>query len=294
MQSVKPKEEPLPQHWTFSNFHQKNIKNGVFTVVYGGLIYDGKIPLDDKRVSIKYIYEGPVEDRHWSGIGKQTFANGDTFEGNFTKDKKNGRGIYTSHDGCIQEGYWEDNILQGKFKKLYPDGMVVEENFKDGKKHGLSKGELNGCNIEGKFEDGVLKDYKKVRKIKKEDFKMDMQYLTDLITEKKRIYQEGPFYELILYVTTNSYEGIMKGTLLIDKVFLFEGEWYEDKIIKKGTLYDALSGSYEELCYAFGVRLIPKVNMPKSDVAGSDITTGPAAIIPSAPPKYQVEGAADS
>jgi hypothetical protein len=43
-----------------------------------------------------------------------TYFNGDSYEGNWKDDKKNGFGIMKKVDGSIHKGNWKDDISQNK------------------------------------------------------------------------------------------------------------------------------------------------------------------------------------
>ena len=48
--------------------------------------------------------------------------------------------IYSTKGNLIKEVKYENNLPNGLLREYYPNGMIkVEENFKDGKRHGISR-----------------------------------------------------------------------------------------------------------------------------------------------------------
>ncbi len=52
-------------------------------------------------------YTGEWKDGKKNGQGTYTFANGDTYAGEWSGDKKNGQGTYTFANGDTYSGEWE-------------------------------------------------------------------------------------------------------------------------------------------------------------------------------------------
>ena len=94
---------------------------------------------------------------NYTGKGKITYKDGDTFEGSWENSKKSGPGIYKSPTGRIYAGPWSNGKKNGEFKITYLNGDIrvgtfindvlggpvtltkkggkpVEETWKDGKK----------------------------------------------------------------------------------------------------------------------------------------------------------------
>jgi hypothetical protein len=60
------------------------------------------------------MYVGEVRDGKPNGQGTFVWGpssefSGDTYKGEWRKGKKNGQGVYTSSDGIVQQGVWENN-----------------------------------------------------------------------------------------------------------------------------------------------------------------------------------------
>lgn len=246
----------LPKKWTHSDFNFTG--NGTFSVT-NEYVYEGKVPFDNEEVKIKFLYEGDVEKGKWSGQGKITWADGEIFEGEFLRGKKNGKGISTTN-GFILEADWKDGNKHGQAKKIFKNGTIYEMNYEDDKWHGRCKDTLwYGLVVTQNFNHGELKDSELTRKIKKEDFTTNMQQLTNLLIEEKKIHDNEPFYELKFKGKASLSYIPIEGTLYIEDVFMFDAKWENGKIMKKATFYDALSQTYEDQIYAFGIKLNKKV-----------------------------------
>lgn len=60
------------------------------------------------------------------GPGKATYANGDSFEGNYDDSKRNGKGKYTYNSGAEYEGNYSQNQKTGYGVMKYPDKSVYD------------------------------------------------------------------------------------------------------------------------------------------------------------------------
>ena len=62
-------------------------------------------------------------------VCRYELANGDVYEGQWLKGKKNGFGSYTSADpnAPVYEGEWKMNKRHGSGKLISRDGAVLEE-----------------------------------------------------------------------------------------------------------------------------------------------------------------------
>jgi hypothetical protein len=68
-------------------------------------------------------------------VVKCTYANGDSFEGNFSNDQRNGFGLYQYANGSKFEGeFRDDRKLQGTFN--YPNGDKYVGEFEREEKNG--------------------------------------------------------------------------------------------------------------------------------------------------------------
>jgi hypothetical protein len=103
------------------------------------------------------VYVGEFVDCKRHGYGKCEFADGRKYEGQFFAGKLSGYGKFTYPDGNIYEGEWEDDSMHGQGKLTYVHGFVYEGKWNDGCKHG--PGRLISY-VEGKVYEGEWKDDK--------------------------------------------------------------------------------------------------------------------------------------
>eukprot|EP00919_Chromeraceae_sp_WS-2016_P072629 GHVR01171690.1.p1 GENE.GHVR01171690.1~~GHVR01171690.1.p1 ORF type:complete len:216 (+),score=47.97 GHVR01171690.1:34-681(+) len=74
--------------------------------------------------------------RNFSGSGKATYRNGDTYEGEYLDGVKHGKGKYTYANGDIFEGpYWKNQRI-GLGRLSFAKGGFYHGNFSEGKRHG--------------------------------------------------------------------------------------------------------------------------------------------------------------
>lgn len=72
-----------------------------------------------------------------SGYGEQTISGTQSYRGNFSDGKRNGKGIYTWSSGQKYTGEFKDGDFHGYGIMYIPDGSVYEGEYKYDKKHGL-------------------------------------------------------------------------------------------------------------------------------------------------------------
>lgn len=60
-----------------------------------------------------------MKGRKPNGKGKTVFKNGDVFEGEYVKGKREGYGIYMFPDGEKYEGQWFQDQQHGKVSIIY-------------------------------------------------------------------------------------------------------------------------------------------------------------------------------
>ncbi|KAJ3373101.1 Radial spoke head 1 [Allomyces arbusculus] len=103
-------------------------------------------------------YEGDraaTGERH--GKGRNTFPNGDVYEGDYFAGRREGRGIYTwKKPRARYVGGYLENLRHGPGAMVYPDGSRYKGDFKAGKRHG--KGiyiYVNGDWYDGMWENNV-------------------------------------------------------------------------------------------------------------------------------------------
>lgn len=86
-----------------------------------------------------FSYTGTFKDDKIHGEGKLVYANGDTFEGSFAENKKNGKGIYTNKSkNEIYEGVWNMDVKSGEFRetKIDKNERIVGE-YVNGERNGV-------------------------------------------------------------------------------------------------------------------------------------------------------------
>ena len=74
----------------------------------------------------------------YTGKGKITYKNGDTFEGSWVNSKKSGPGIYKLKTGKIYDGSWSNGKKNGEFKITYPNDDIRVGTFVNNKLEGTA------------------------------------------------------------------------------------------------------------------------------------------------------------
>jgi len=78
------------------------------------------------------VYEGEWKrDQRW-GRGIYSDPDGNVYEGEYKFDKKEGRGTYKYADGAVYRGEWEDGKEEGRGTFKYADGTVEAGFYKQG------------------------------------------------------------------------------------------------------------------------------------------------------------------
>lgn len=100
------------------------------------------------------MYKGNTKNLQLTGKGKFTHASGFVLDGNFTKGKLNGNGIYKGPDNKKTfEGNWSEGLPSGYGVEIDQDHYTYEGEFREGTRHG--KGKLkykNKGEYEGEFD----------------------------------------------------------------------------------------------------------------------------------------------
>ena len=148
---------------------------------------------------------------------KEEYENG-RYEGEFKKDKREGKGIMYFKNGSKYEGEWKNDLIEGKGIFYDNDGNRYEGEFKNNKKDG--KGIFyckNGNRYEGGWKNGLLEGN-------------GIMYFND-----------GDRYEGVL--KSGKKEG--KGILYSKQRIQYEGEWKNGSIEGKGIFYYNDGNRYE-------------------------------------------------
>ncbi len=100
-----------------------------------------EIPSIGVSVGLMQLYEGQRNEaklRH--GKGKNTFPNGDVYEGDYVNGKKHGNGIYRWNKevgGALYKGNYSEGERNGVGLMVFPDGSKYHGAFVKGKRTGL-------------------------------------------------------------------------------------------------------------------------------------------------------------
>ena len=74
----------------------------------------------------KWDYEGMWKNDQFHGVGKKTFENGDTYEGDFRQNKMHGKGTYQSKlGGWKYVGDFQGDSRYGTGETIWDDGDKV-------------------------------------------------------------------------------------------------------------------------------------------------------------------------
>ena len=106
------------------------------------------------------VYEGEYEHGWMTGKGRMTYPSGGVFEGEYKRLKQQGFGRSTAASGAVREGRYKDGRAEGKCRYTYANGDVHEGVCKNGKWEGKGRmtyasgdvfnGEYKGGKKEGK------------------------------------------------------------------------------------------------------------------------------------------------
>ena len=110
------------------------------------------------------MFEGALQGRKRQGKGKLFHANGDVYEGEWVKDKREGAGKFfiKAEDVLIEGIFRDDALLRGKLTDRFGNVFITLEDvahsgcFVDGRLNGKVKiqyansNQFEGCFIDGK------------------------------------------------------------------------------------------------------------------------------------------------
>jgi hypothetical protein len=100
------------------------------------------------------LYEGQFKSGKINGTGKMVFANGDVYSGEFRDGVPFGQGIIKWKNGTTHEGQFV-NAPEGKGRRVFSDGGVLEANFVKGYAEGVGTYKFpNGDLYDGTFVKG--------------------------------------------------------------------------------------------------------------------------------------------
>jgi hypothetical protein len=99
-------------------------------------------------------YTGDWKDGKKNGHGTYTFANGNTYAGEWSGDKKNGQGIYTLATGDTYSGEWSGDEKNGHGTYTFANGDKYVGDWKSGKRNGQGTSIWNdGAKYVGEWKD---------------------------------------------------------------------------------------------------------------------------------------------
>jgi len=86
------------------------------------------------------------------------WADGNSYYGEWSNDKKHGFGVYLStKDGAVYVGQFRDDLREGEGVYFYPDGRRYQGPFKGDKQHGVGVFTYAGKKEKRRWENGVVK-----------------------------------------------------------------------------------------------------------------------------------------
>jgi len=128
---------------------------------YTGQLVDGLRHGEGARECASGSYDGQWEADKQHGTGKQLWADGRTFEGQFSQGKFDGHGrmVWNTQKGLlVYDGQYEADLKSGTGKFSWGDGRIYDGEWCRGMRHGrgtytnASKQEKVGYWIEDKFD----------------------------------------------------------------------------------------------------------------------------------------------
>ena len=96
------------------------------------------------------FYDGEWKDGLRHGFAKESFGDGDSFEGYFENDYKSGNGTYKNNENSTSDyfvGTFKGGVKYGHGKQVWKNGYVYDGEWMDDKRHGFgtlsdSQGEI--------------------------------------------------------------------------------------------------------------------------------------------------------
>jgi hypothetical protein len=73
-------------------------------------------------------------------VGAWTFAEGQTYFGEWKNDKRHGQGVFKTPEGLTYVGEWKDDNMHGQGSATFPSGQTYVGGWKDSKRHGQGSG----------------------------------------------------------------------------------------------------------------------------------------------------------
>ena len=193
----------------------------------------------------KHIYFGP---KH--GQGREVYANGDVYDGDFANDRRDGKGVYWYSNGNVYDGQWKDGHVHGQGLMKYVNGNIYEGEWVDDRRTGSGSfyWAESGNYYNGEFKNGLA--HGKGEFIYNAEEPYDVKYTKSGQSVTVRLYipagsiYNGEFiegrregYGRMQYGNGDEYEGEWKenvrcghGRLKYANGEVCEGEWKSDQI----------------------------------------------------------------
>ena len=100
-------------------------------------------------------YQGNFTDNQIQGRGVFVWANGDRFEGSFVANQRSGQGVMQWQSGQRYEGEFEAGLMNGQGEYLWPDGTRYRGTFARDRRSGLGISvDPDGATFTGYFQEG--------------------------------------------------------------------------------------------------------------------------------------------
>ena len=90
-------------------------------------------------ILFKGFYLHVTQIEHQDGNGRIVFANEDSYEGTFKRNQFHGPGVFTSHNGDVYTGQFQNGLQCGRGKMEFWNKCTYDGEWKDSKMHGTGK-----------------------------------------------------------------------------------------------------------------------------------------------------------
>lgn len=164
------------------------------------------------------IFQDDEADRQATGRGKQTWANGDEYIGEFSNGKKSGDGTLQCSNGYKYEGLWENDKMEGDGESTWPNGY----RYMGKHSHGILGDNGTVISKNGETYEGALLDGKANGRGKRSWTNKD-RYEGEFRNDKKH----------------------GKGTYNFSNGGRYLGDWFDDQMHGQGTLQWPSGNEYE-------------------------------------------------
>ena len=91
---------------------------------------------DKQEVEKKRVKAKCIEGNCRNGQGTYTWANGDTYQGEWKNGKMDGQGTHTDADGANYQGEWKNDLKEGQGTYTWANGDTYQGQYKNGLQDG--------------------------------------------------------------------------------------------------------------------------------------------------------------